>query len=221
METHYLNQTNQNNQTNYLVLRKFIFALVFHFSKNEKKINSLSNYLGFENLGTKLTIYFQKLEKIFQKYDNSEYHLPMIDFFETTKNIFDDLHGEIIFYWFSIFLKNWYFYKSFDPKLAIIDSLYNATLDIEKKFRLSVKDKSFYSILLPCIKFIYFNKNLDTDELKNKLSVILNSSLKQNINCKSHWSKIRYLGKRSIGIVDPWSYVIYLIFDFFITSNHA
>ena len=92
--THQIQKQSQVNKS----LREFVFSLVLHLAANERNLNKVGEYFGYENFGTNLTICLQKLEKVLKDYDDATYPFSINDFFNSIKEIFGNFIGNIVSY---------------------------------------------------------------------------------------------------------------------------
>ncbi|WP_027123726.1 DAK2 domain-containing protein [Mycoplasmoides pirum] len=207
----------QKNHLNHK-LKQYILNLILVIAENQNKINKLSSYFERGDLGTRFNDCFQKIKQLLISQENLDY-VVLSDISNLIKKTIGSSIGDVLSFWVSNFLRYLHYFYFDSIQNAISESLYNATIETGRKFKLFAGDKSFYSVLLPCIKVIYNNSNISMDELKLKLNETIEKNLLQNIYSRSHFGKARYLGKRSINVLDPGAYIIYLAFQAFINSK--
>lgn len=186
--------------------------------KHKNELNELSAYLSCGDFGSRINLCFHKFSKEINNFIETGYFVGLRELAyiisESVGGKFGDIISNWIIYLIDYIDLNIDNYDNFNN--ILIDAFYKSTYDIGVNYKLKVNDKSFYTILLPCIKAMKASSNLKISDFLNVLETTLEKNLIQSIQIKAKVGKANYISKRAINILDPGAFVTYIAFKSFI-----
>lgn len=191
-------------------VRRLMFDLVGAVAGCEDALNRLDALSSYGDFGTRLNVVFQGLSDRMRYCDDDQLDVALDAFAKAFASLGGGA-GKILSDWVGQIALGLGDVDPGEPLRPQIAELLYLTMEATRfKWRLKVADKGFFTVLCPAVKALFANADKPADAVARKVAAAAEAAFFQSRELRARVGHANYLGKRSVGQVDPGAYAAYM-----------